>query len=101
MPHMLSFPYEASLSPLLPIEQHEAVPRAASDDTASDKSFDCLSPLTMSPAFERGTLAHWSDVSRSFFIGFLRSLTEVLSSSLSICRWDPPLARIPQALAMI
>lgn len=75
MPHMLSFPYEASVSPLLPIEQHEAIPRAVSDDTASEMSLDCLSPLTMSPTFERGTLAHWSDVSRLSSMGlFARPL---------------------------
>lgn len=56
-------------SQMTPFEQqHEAVvPRAptcsGSDDIASEKSMDCLSPLTLSPVFERETLAHWSEVS--------------------------------------
>ena len=64
------FPYETasvSMSPMSPFPPHEAIPRAVAAScggVVDDISSDCLSPLTLSPVLERGTLAaHWSDVS--------------------------------------
>jgi hypothetical protein len=62
-------PFEAasiSLSPHSPFQTHEAIPRAAVAAIGGNEEMasDCLSPLMLSPVFERGTLAaHWSDVS--------------------------------------
>jgi hypothetical protein len=62
------FAYQATSISLSP-QAHEAIPRAAVAAVGGNEEMasDCLSPLMLSPVFERDTLAaHWSDV--SFFV---------------------------------
>ena len=78
------FAYQATSMSLSP-QAHEAIPRAAMAAVGGNEEMvsDCLSPLMLSPVFERDTLAaHWSDVSfffSSFSEGFYFSVRLSLS----------------------